>query len=1200
MVFRLFVEKKRGFEAQAKNSLNLIKNFVSLESNTELRLFDRYDFENITKEEFDNITENLIVDKTCESYFVDYLPLTSEWRSFAVELNDGKFLEKLNNLKQFSRLFGITGKVRVKYARVLAFSNLLSDYKLSEIENFVVDRRIFNVSSGAKPLSLPIEQFNFGTTNVDADFLNKNDIEIYQFLSKTSLRMSKETLCLIRDYFKILKRNPTLVELYVIDAYLQANNMPKDVRFSEINFENPNGISPLKITLEEFINMREQSNSEKNGSVSLNEIVTAGYDYLKNKGQIQDVIVEGDNLLIQIPADINGVVEQSLISFKAEKINKHQDIELNLEEANNAFLPYQSYCLDTRPSITDNDILSSVGGYSNTIVADDIIDRKAKFNKKMGVATSLGGQLFSKYIKKPAAFSSTAFFATKPEYKTDVNPDDVIIMLGSKMRSTDFSTKDFSQNFDYLQKERIIQFFKETKNTTYIKKVLDFKDGIIAGIVSAFSGVEIDINRMIDSKYLIYTHIALCSKNFRSAVVVNKNYIQNVKEVCAKLGLSSHIIGSVKDEPYIVIKNGKKQLANLSTDFVYKLNQKTPTKVVINDTSDKQVLEGSSFALQNKSIKEAFISTLKNVSISSIKGIASKFDSSMSSGCVLAPFGGKNEITPTNAFVSKIPTDTGNTSTVTAISYGCNPKIASISPYHAAAFSIMECISKIVATGANSISTKLAICNSISNPSGFESKYSSLFSFAFGALSAQTGMNIPAVSYDLSFEDKYDNIFDFACFALAPARTDEIISPEFKQANSTIILIPMPVVKKTGLPDFDKAKVMYRQIHYLSQNGKVLSAGVVNEGGIAATVSKMSFGNSIGVEFENLDKDTLFSSKIASIVIETTSPGAFSGMDTVVIGKTISEPQFVFEDDILSIKDALHAYTSNMQNVYPTRNSKKVAMAKIPEFSAKEPKFANVKVAKPKVTIPVFSSYSSANDLKMAFQNLDASVQIKCINPKDIKSTVKSFARELEDTQILCLPAGVDSAFVKNFALQIIGSDIIKHSIDNLLSNDGLIIGFEQGFDILLDAGLLIKDINEKKKCAYLTQNLNATNCTGFARTKVVSNSSPWLNYCEPSDVFISAIQGENLRFVADESTIVELIKNNQIVSQFVDFNNKPASKMPHNPVGSICGIESICSADGKVLGKLTQPFRKTRGCFVNIEDSKDQRIFEAGINYFK
>lgn len=1204
MVFRIYIEKKRGHDNDAKNLLGFVRNYVSLEIESDIRLFERYDFDGISKDEFDIITKNILVDENTDASFVDYLPLTNSWRSFAVSPKDGKFEQRIYNLKTVARTYGINGNFKVRYAKIVAVSELLNDYKLDEIRKLLVDEKYYYLSDSNKALSIEDEVYDLGETVVDEDFLEKNDVQIYQFLKKTSLKMSKEMLCIIRDYFKLLKRNPTLVELYAIDNYLSSKNTPEKCRFNEINFEDVSQISPLKITIDEFINMREQAGIDKTGAISLEDIARAGYDYMKQKGQIQDVVFNENKTLIQTPVDVNGVVEQYLISFEAGNVCKSDELDISPRKTFNTLEAYQSLCLGCQPYLERSEKSTANTVYENITEGDITTSRIAQMNRELGISSSLGGQIFSKSVKKPINFCATAFSGTKSDFYSKVNSGDFIVMLGSKMRVEDLYFKNFSQHRNFSLEEKINQFFKIAGNESFIKMSLDFSNGIISAILNKFQGVQIDINRIINMKQLPFAHLALSVNNCRAAVIVSKENIDKVKEICSKIALSSHIIGEIVEEPYLVVKNGKKQVANISTEFISSLDDGTTQSVVITDLSNKKIDYSKSYSHFSKlSIKEAFLQNLKNISLSSKKGIASNFDSTVGGGCVVAPFGGKNEITPADAFVCKIPTSTGNTNTVTAISYGCNPRISSISPYHGAAFSIMECISKIVASGANSINAKLGICQNVSDPKGFSSRYSGLVSAIFGAFAAEIGMNIPSVSYDLSFDKSQNEILDFSCFAIAVSKGNEVITPEFKSAGSTVILVPMPVVSKTGMPDFDKAKVIYRQIHYLSQNGKVLSASVVNEGGIAATVAKMSLGNGVGVQFEDLDKETLFSAKTASIVIETKNPGAFSGMDTIVIGKTITEQKFDFDKETVSLNEAMVAYTSPMQSYYPTKTGKKTPMAKIEEFSVDKNdriSCAN-KVVSPKVVIPVFFSFSSANDCKRAFENAGGQVEVYCVNPKDYQNSLKILSSMIDEAQILCLPSGECNPYSVEFGYSVMTNPIIKESVMNLIKRDGLIIGFEEGFDILLRTGLVTTgEYSSLENGAFLAPSTIAMNSSGFVETKIISDKSPWFSNCKTGNIYCQPVYHKKARFVADETAMVSLMNNNQIAAQYVDKNGKPAVKIPLNPDSSICAVEALTSPDGRILGKVSQPQRRTRGCFKNITGYKGMHIFEAGINYFK
>ncbi len=1202
MVFRIYIEKKRGLDNSAKNLLGFIRNYISLEPQSEVRIFERFDFDGLTKDEFDSLCKNYLVNENTDTTFLDYLPLTSGWRNFAVSPIDGKFEEKLFNLRSFARSIGINGNYKIKYSKIIAVSELLNDYKLDEIKSLLIDKKYYTLPDNNKALSIADDEYDFGDSFVDDDFLEKNDVQIYQYLNTTSLKMSKEMLCIIRDYFKLLKRNPTLVELYAIDSVLNSKFSAQNRKFNEINFDEVLGNSPLKTTIDEFVSLREQAGIEKSGAISIKDIADAGYDYMKNKGQIQDIIIEDGKPYIQTPVDVNGVVEQYLISFKAGKSDGQNGFDITLKSSDESLEAYQSLCLDCHPFVDRKHRPFSTLTFDNVSSGDYITSKVAQMNRELGIASALGGQIYSKNIKRPINYTATAFSGIKSATVLKLVEDDYVVMLGSKLRTEDLYDKNFKQKNNFLQREKINQFYKLVANETYIKKTLDFSNGIVAGLLKEFYGVEIDINRMVKSHCLPFSHLALSVSNCRSAVVVSKENIDKVKAVCSSVGLSSHIIGQIKKEPYLIVKNGKKQVANISTEFINALEDTERHSVLINDLSGKKVdLNKSRSDLQNLSTSEAFLQNLKNISICSKKGVSSSFDSTVGGGCVVAPYGGKNEITPADAFVCKIPTSTGNTNTVTAISYGCNPRITSLSPYHGAAFSIMECISKIVAAGANSINTKLGICQSVSEPKGFPSKYSSLFSSVFGAFATEIGMNIPSISYDLNIEKSGEDVFDFSCFAISVLKGNEVITPDFKSSESTIILVPMPIVQRTGLPDYDKAKVIYRQIHYLSQNGKVLSASVVNEGGIAAAVAKMSFGNNIGVEFEDLDADTLFSAKTASIVIETQNPGAFSGMDTLIIGKTIKENKFIFDNETVSLSDALSAFTSPMQTYYPTKTAKKTAMAKIEPYSTDEKYSSKEEVKTPKVIIPVFTTFSGANDCRRAFENAGGEVDIYCVNPKDYQNSINTLAQKIDNSQILCLPSGANSNYSVEFAYSVMMNETIKNSVNGLISRDGLIIGFEEGFDVLLRTGLLTDgEYKETQQDAFLADSVLSRPFSGFVRTRITSNKSPWLANCKTGDIYCQATYQTKSRFVANEKCMLSLINSNQVVGQYVDNNNKVAAKLPFNPDASTCAVEAIVSPDGRILGKVAQPQRRTNGCFANIPNNRGMHIFEAGINYFK
>ena len=727
-------------------------------------------------------------------------------------------------------------------------------------------------------------------------------------------------------------------------------------------------------------------------------------------------------------------------------------------------------------------------------------------------------------------------------------------------------------------------------------------------------GVIIDLDK-VPLKYndLDSVQIAISESNEQLVFVIEKDNFPKFEKYALEENLEVNAIAVVCDEPVLKVFRFGKCIANIHHAFLERGGVAKQESVYIGGVSKNTDYRNElPECLAGLEIPEAFIKNLSRLEVASQKGLSQIFDSSVGASTVLMPYGGKYQMTPEEAMIAKLPVLKGETDDVTVMSYGFTPKVTEESPFHGSAFAVMESLSKIAAVGANPTHVRLTFQEYFEHLNSVPARWGKPTAALLGAFAAQVGMGVAAVGGKDSMSGSYEDIDvppTLISFALSMSKASNTISASFKKSESTILLIPMPVIPKTRMPDFDKARVMYRQFHFLSQNGKVLAASVVKEGGIAAAVAKMSFGNRIGVDFEPLDMQTLFSPITASIIVETENPSAFAGMNTVIIGKTTPREVFRFGLNEIEMDDALNAYTSKLESIYPTVAEKGAQLVDVPFYNERSKVAPLVGTASPQVVIPVFAGTSGEFDCARAFERAGGTVKIVVMRDRtadDIAESAQALADAISQSQIITLPGGVAGCDEPNGAGKYIAQSLrnpkIAEAIMELLHNrKGLILGLGEGFHALLRLGLITRGdiLSHDENEATLTMNTVGTHISQMAYTRVTSVNSPWLSGCEVGDIHTVAVSHKYGRFMASANILNRMVRQGQIATQYVDTNGEVASDMPFNPNGSLLAIEGLSSADGRIFGKMGHSERRGKDCYVNIPGNKDQKIFESGIKYF-
>ena len=1193
MILQIYVEKKKEFDSPSSRLLYLISKNVSISSATELRIFEKYVVEYANTADYDLIKSRILSDPVIENVYIDFLPADADFRSIAIKLPEGQNDVRLENMRRCFELCGVMINRKLSRSAIISVGNNPTVAMMNEIKNSLITAGYeLDVESIRK--NEQKKEKHPKKRTIDG-FIKMNDIDVYQFHRKNKLKMSSVDFCAVRDYYKALGRDPLWLEARVIDSCF-ANVQPElltvldkiDIKESDLNI-------PVTIALDEYITARGSLYGSRNVPITLNDIAAIGLMALKQRGQATDIerSVDG-NIQIQLPVDVDGVYEQWALTLKGTKSTEDCGFDcigdMISEHLPDKTLAYQSLGL-------------------NCIGVDNVKDGKTDFTaikmnnaasdaaKHASVASTCKTCVVTNSERMNLRFTVSAAAAPKSNlHRMTCAEGDTVILLGGRLHSCDLPQDGIIQRQNPQIMQAVKKLICNQKAAAMIKKCADLKHGLANAVIElAPDGAVISVDRVVGDN-IVDIALALSEPCERVAVLCERANAKRFMGLARQYGIESHNVAVADESQYLRFYMRDEQLAALELKFLKYRGEIKKSDVIIAAPHNllKKPLNEEFCKLP---ITEAFV---KNLSANNYNDTARpdcRFDWTSGAVTVTAPMGGKYQATPEESFSCKIPAVGKSTNTVTVMSVGAASKITAVSPFHGAAFSIMESISKIVASGGNSLDVKLALCEHFIDPATAPIKWSEPVGAMLGAFEAQVSMGLPVVDNTASIEPvgNFKSAFTFASFAVASAKSNEIISASFKNAGSSVLLIPMPIVPKTGMPDFDKAKVLYRQFHYLSQSSKIISASVVKEGGAAAAVAKMSFGNRIGFEFETADFDTLFGDNIASIIVETNTPGAFSGMDTVLLGKTVRDECFIFDGNKISLNDAYAAYSKKNEKGYYRIFAKNVTMANIDLNATPAAKYSGDKLLKPRVIIPTFGSSVGDTELYNRFERTGGAVDDFVFDYRHIPESRETLASLIEKSQIIALPDSDSDRFSRNLPIFAMSDDKVLHSLQSFLSKGGLILGVGGGFYTLIKMGLLGVQPNS----VSLAPNITANEISAIVKTRVTSVKSPWLNLCEAGSVYSVAANHSCGRFVADEATISLLSAGGRITTQYVDNNGKPTAKRPYNPNGSTAAIESICSQSGAVLGKMCLPERYSDGCYANVDGTKDMLLFKSGVQYF-
>ncbi len=1253
-IFTIYVEKKSEFNKDAQELLREVKNLLSIKSINDIRLINKYDICGITNEELEAIKYTVLSEKNTDNIYEENIDLEGS-NYFVVEYHEGQYDQRADSAAQCIQLITQKEAPQVKTAKVIALYGEVTQEELKKIKNYYINSVDSKESSLKKKEIIMEEQQLPSEVEIIDGFINMKESELQNFLKERGLSLSIGDIVLIRDHFKREDRNPTITEIKVLDTYWSDHCRHTTFQrvLTEVDFEEGKYIGPVKRGFEVYKNYRREVYKDREKPITLMDMAVIAMKKLRKDGKLEklDQSEEINACSIVIDVDVNGKLEKYLLMFKNETHNHPTEIEpfggasTCLGGAIRDPLSGRSYVFgamritgsgDPRKAIEE----TLVGKLPQRKITKESAKGYSSYGNQIGLATGYVREIYDEgYVAKRMEVGAVIGAAPAKNVIREVpTPGDVVILLGGRTgrdgiggasgSSKEHNEKSIDNCSSEVQKgnaptERKIQrLFRKNEVTTLIKRCNDFgAGGVSVAIGELADGIKINLDK-VKKKYegLDGTELAISESQERMAVVVSQKDVKKFITLCEEENLEATVVAMVTEEKSMIITWQGTEIVNLKRDFLDTNGASTYGKVQV--TAPKE--EDNYFNKKNTklSLKEAFEEVSKDLNAMSQKGLMNIFDSTIGGNTVLMPYGGETQRTQVDGMVFKIPVESGETTTTALMAHGFNPKISKWSPFHGALYAVVESVTKLVALGGDLNGIYLSFQEYFEKLGDDPKKWGKPFAALLGGLYAQHNLEIAAIGGKDSMSGTFKDLKvppTLISFAVTTGNIESTISNDFKKVGSKVIVVNAPM-KEDFTPDFKVLNNNYRLVSELIKSRKILASGSINYGGALETISKMCFGNNIGIELnEKVSMEQLQGFGYGSIILEVDQDFNMNNENIIYLGDTIEEHAIVRVNEKINLNKLASSYEDGLEEIF----NKNYGKDKINHIEMKDEILSDrskrdenlkvspmIKIAKPKVLIPIFPGTNCEYDCERAFLKAGALVETVIFNnlsPEHIGQSILNMEKNIKESQIIMLPGGFSAGDEPEgsgkFINAIFRNERIKNAVMELLNNrDGLMLGICNGFQALIKLGLVpygeIRDIAEDSPT--LTHNLIGSHQSTMVNTKIVSNKSPWLSECNEGEIYKVPISHGEGRFVANENVVRELFKNGQVATQYVDNSGNPTYDINFNPNGSVYAIEGITSIDGRVFGKMAHSERVGNGVIKNVLGEHDMKIFQSGVKYFK
>ena len=1251
-VRRVYVEKRPAFAVAAKDLKHEISSYLGIKSVTAVRVLIRYDVENISDDVFEKACHTVFAEPPVDDLYLEKFDAAENSHIFSVEYLPGQFDQRADSAVQCVQFLNEDAQPIIRSATTYVIEGDISEEEFAAIKNHCINPVDSRETGAEKPETLVTVFDDPADVMIFDGFQDMPEDKLKELYSSLNLAMTFKDFQHIQNYFKgEEKRDPSMTEVRVLDTYWSdhCRHTTFSTELTDVKFDEGDYKEPIVKTYEKYLADREVLYKGRDDKfVCLMDLALMAMKKLKAEGKLQDQ-EESDEInacSIVVPVDVDGKEEEWLINFKNETHNHPTEIEpfggaaTCLGGAIRDPLSGRTYVYQAMrvtgaadPTVSVKETLK--GKLPQKKLVRSAAHGYSSYGNQIGLATGYVKEIYHpNYVAKRMEIGAVMGAAPRRAViRENSDPGDIIILLGGRTGrdgiggATGSSKVHTEASIEVcgaeVQKgnaptERKIQrMFRREEVSYIIKKCNDFgAGGVSVAIGELAAGLRVDLDK-VPKKYagLDGTEIAISESQERMAVVVDPKDVDKFLGYANEENLEAIPVAVVTEEPRLVLVWRGKEIVNISRAFLDTngAHQETTVEVEIPNK------EGNLFEERPDvpDVKAKWLETLADLNVCSQKGLVEMFDGSIGAASVFMPHGGKYQLTETQSMVAKVPVLNGKTNTVTMMSYGFDPYLSSWSPYHGAAYAVTESVAKIVATGGDYKKIRFTFQEYFCRMTEDPKRWSQPFAALLGAYAAQLGFGLPSIGGKDSMSGTFNEIDvppTLVSFAVDVAKLQDVITPELKKAGNKLVWLRAPK-DAYDLPDYAAVMDQYEKLHNDIQAGKVISAYALDRHGIAAAVSKMAFGNAMGVKIEhNLDPRDFFAPGFGDIICEVVDGkvGELS-ITYTLIGEVTDDGKFSYGNTEITYDEALASWKGTLERVFKTVSSEEGKEKPSYEnglYDAKNIYVCKNKVAKPRVFIPVFPGTNCEYDSTRAFERAGAEVDVKVfknLTAEDIRDSVELFEKSISQAQMIMFPGGFSAGdepdgSAKFFATAFQNAKIKEAVMKLLNERDGLALGICNGFQALIKLGLVPygEICGQKEDSPTLTYNTIGRHISKMVYTKVVSNKSPWLQLAELGGVYCNPASHGEGRFVANDEWIKKLIENGQIATQYVTADGEFCQSEEWNVNGSYFNIEGITSPDGRVLGKMAHSERRDDGVAMNIYGEQDIKIFESGVAYFK
>ena len=1231
---RVLIEKKADFDIEAKGLIDISKDYLGLNTITNIRVINLYDLIGATDEQMKQIVEGVLFEPAIDLVHYNTPPMEESEIAFRVEYLKGQYNQREDSTINLINNFIVEEPIDLLNSKIIIIDGI-TEYELETFKSYYIN------SIEAKEVELDSFHYekeveNYIEVEVIDGFINMNIDEVEGVKLKVGLGMDMDDLIYCQGYFKEEDRNPTITELKLIDTYWSdhCRHTTFMTEITDVKLDEGKYKAVFEAAIKNYIESRKYVYENRDRAISLMDLATINMKEIKKKGLLEDKedTEEVNAASIEIDVDVNGEIEKYLLMFKNETHNHPTEMEpfggastclggaIRDPLSGRSFV-YQAMRItgsgDPRQRFED----TLKGKLSQRKITTTAMEGYSSYGNQIGAATGYVKEIYDAgFVAK--RMECGALIAAVPKenvYRGKSEPGDLIILIGGRTgrdglggavgsskehteESLDTSGAEVQKGNPPLER-KILRLFRKPEVSKMIKVCNDFgAGGVGVAIGELADGLLIDLDN-VPLKYpgLDGTEIALSESQERMAVVIDEeNLISFMGEVLAE-DLEGTVVAKVTEEKVLKMVWQDKEIVNISREFLDTNGIRKQMQVKLTQPVEKNFLDTVPAYVKGNSLQENFINNLNTLNTSSQKGLVQNFDSTVGGGTVLMPYGGKYEMSPAEGMVSKIPVLNGETNTCSLMTYGYDAEVSKWSPFHGGYYAVIESVARIVALGGDYKNIRLTLQEYFERLGKNESKWGKPFLSLLGAYEVQKSLDIPSIGGKDSMSGTFEDIDvppTLISFAVAVDKVENIVSTEFKAPDNQVVLVKLNIDEK-GLVDLEQLKRIYTAIKELVDSNMVLSASTVKQGGIAKTISEMSFGNKIGFDFNEIKEEEIFKPLFGSIILELNSNANIEELKDIninVLGKTIEEENININGEEIALESLLKSYEEPLSEVFPVVDSELVVENNYVYKNG--PVIINkIKTNNPKVLIPVFTGTHGEYTLEASFTKIGGDVETFVFNTQSedfIEESYIELANKIKNCNIIALPDGSlygDEPETGGKLLQLVfNNPLIKEAINNHLNKeDGLMIGVGSGFTSLIKLGLIengeISPVSNPS--IYMVQNKLGRFVSKMVDVELVSNLSPWVSEMGLEAVYTSALATKEGRIILPSGR--DKLRNGQIITRFVS----------ENPTGSVDGIESMTSPNGRVFGTITSIDRMESDLYKNIVKENQMKIFQSGIKYF-